>query len=135
MDPGTTAFVGATESNNGITARIGHPPLYPAGTITVSYNGSVGEAFYQPEPFWASDDVNVLYPRSPLSRDAALFMITLIRREQYRFNYGRKWKLETMKETSIRLPVTVNGEPDVELMANVVRACPATSVLRDFEEQ
>jgi hypothetical protein len=40
-----------------------------------------------------------------------------------------------MKETSIRLPVTVNGEPDVELMANVVRACPATSVLRDFEAQ
>lgn len=25
------------------------------------YNGSVGEAFYQPKAFWATDDVNVLY--------------------------------------------------------------------------
>lgn len=135
MDPGTTAFVGATESNNGITARIGHPPLHPAGTITVSYNGSVGEAFYQPEPFWASDDVNVLYPRSPLCRDAALFVIALIRRERYRFNYGRKWKLETMKETPIRLPVTTDGRPDIRLMASVIRDCPSTSLLFQMEQR
>lgn len=135
MDPGTTAFVGATESNNGITARIGHPPLHPAGTITVSYNGSVGEAFYQPEPFWASDDVNVLYPRSPMCRDSALFMIALIRRERYRFNYGRKWKLETMKETRIRLPAATDGTPDLAVMASIVRACPAASVLRELEHR
>ena len=135
MDPGTTAFVGATESNNGITARIGHPPLHPAGTITVSYNGSVGEAFYQPEPFWASDDVNVLYPRSPLCRDSALFMIALIRRERYRFNYGRKWRLETMKETRLRLPAAADGTPDFAMMANIVRACPAASVLHVLEHR
>lgn len=135
MTPGGTAFIGATDSSNGLTARIAQPPLHPAGTITVSYNGSVGEAFYQPEPFWASDDVNVLYPRSPMERDAALFIIALIRRERYRFNYGRKWKLETMKETSIRLPVTSHGRPDLAYMANIVRSCPSAGLLGQVESQ
>lgn len=97
MAPGGTAFIGATDSNNGVTARIANEPLHPAGTITVSYNGSVGEAFFQTEPFWASDDVNVFYPRFELSREVALFLVTLIRLEKFRYNYGRKWGLETMK--------------------------------------
>ena len=58
---GTTPFIGSTELNNGITAYIGQQPIYNENAITVSYNGSVGQAFYQEKPFWASDDINVLY--------------------------------------------------------------------------
>ena len=61
MQPGTTNFIGAISSNNGIRQCIDAEPLYPGNCITVNYNGSVGEAFYQKDPFWASDDVNVLF--------------------------------------------------------------------------
>ena len=61
MIPGEINYIGASSMNNGVTARIGNTDhLFPAGMITVCYNGSVGESFYQPESFWASDDVNVL---------------------------------------------------------------------------
>jgi hypothetical protein len=112
MKTGDTPFVSAIDSNNGIRERVSLPPVHPANVITVSYNGSVAEAFYQPEAFWASDDVNVLYPRFELDATIGLFICTIIRRERYRFNYGRKWNLDRMNESEIRLPANANGLPD-----------------------
>ena len=46
MHEGEINFIGASAMNNGITAKVGNTEhLHPANTITVSYNGSVGEAF------------------------------------------------------------------------------------------
>jgi len=79
---GTTPYVGAIDSNNGVSGYIGQPPIHKGGTISVSYNGSVAEAFYQPEPYWATDDVNVLYPSGfKLTPATALFICTIIRME------------------------------------------------------
>ena len=51
--------------NNGLRQRIAPDPLHPAGVLTVNCNGNgVAEAFHQPEPFFASEDVNVLHPGS-----------------------------------------------------------------------
>lgn len=112
MRPGETPFIGAIDSNNGLRQRVSAEPTHPGNLITVNYNGSVAEAFYQPEPFFASDDVNVLYPRFEMDAAVALFICSVIRLEKYRFNYGRKWNLERMKESEIRLPVDANGDPD-----------------------
>lgn len=112
MKPGSTPFISAIDSNNGIRQHIGLPPAHPGNLITVNYNGSVAEAFYQPEPFWASDDVNVLYSKFTLDAVLAMFLCTIIRREKYRFNYGRKWNLERMNDSEIRLPAGADGAPD-----------------------
>ncbi len=97
MSKGKTPFIGAIDKNNGYREFIGQPPIHEANTISINYNGSVAEAFYQPNPFWASDDVNVLYPKFKMNKYIALFIVTLIKLEKYRFNYGRKWHLERMK--------------------------------------
>ena len=83
---GETPYVGAIDSNNGVSNHIGQQAKHKGGTISLSYNGSVGEAFYQPEPFWATDDVNVLYPklRTRLNQWTALFICTILRQEKYR---------------------------------------------------
>lgn len=110
MKIGDLPFIGAIDGNNGVRQLISAEAQHPENVITVNYNGTVAEAFYQPGPFWASDDVNVLYPKfkgmDPL---VGLFFCTIIRREKYRFNYGRKWNLERMRDSSIRLPVTAKG--------------------------
>lgn len=132
MTAGTTLYVGATESNNGITARIGQNALHPGGQFTVSYNGSVAEALYQPAPFWASDDVNVLYPRFRMTQELGLFLATLIRLEKYRYNYGRKWLLDVMKRSTLLLPVDSAGVPDWKQMESIVRACPSFQLLAEL---
>ncbi len=112
MRPGKTPFIGSSDRNNGVTARIDLPPLHPAGTLTVCYNGSVGEAFYQPEPYWCSDDVNALYPNFHMTPLRALFVCALVRAERYRFSYGRKWHLGRMRSAELRLPSSNGREPD-----------------------
>ena len=108
--------------NNGIFKYIDIPPNHKGNTITVSYNGSVGEAFYQPIAHFSLDDINVLYPKFELNVFSAMFLITLIRREKYRFNYGRKWNLDRMNETKMKLPVDVKGEPDWKFMENYIKS-------------
>jgi hypothetical protein len=128
MVPGDVPYIGASDAYNGLTARIGQAPIHKGGTISVSYNGSVAEAFYQPSPYWATDDVNVLYPKGfKLSPATALFICTVIRLEKYRYNYGRKWHLERMKESIIRLPVLKDGTPDWGYMANFIQSLPYSS--------
>lgn len=127
MSKGKTPYIGAIESNNGVSAQIGQAATHQAGTITVSYNGSVAEAFYQPKPFWATDDVNVLYPNFEMSPYVALFLCSVIRMEKFRFNYGRKWGLERMKASIIKLPVDLNGNPDWDFMERYIQSLPFSS--------
>jgi len=131
MQPGTIPYVGASDTGNGITATIGQAPIHSGNTISVSYNGSVAEAFYQPAPYWATDDVNVLYPKNfELTPETALFICTLIRLEKYRFSYGRKWHLERMRESAIKLPVIADGTPDWDFMERHIRSLPYSSQIR-----
>ena len=113
MIAGVIPYIGATDSNNGITASISNNEhIHPENTISVSYNGSIAEAFYQTKPYWATDDVNVLYPKFTLNKYIALFLTTIINKEKYRFNYGRKWDIELMKKSYIKLPVSNNDLPN-----------------------
>lgn len=126
MESGDYAYIGATDSNNGVTAYIGNTEhIHSGNKITVSYNGSIAEAFYQSDDFWATDDVNVLSLKNhQLNKYIAMFLITLIEKEKYRFNYGRKWKKEIMQQSIIKLPIQSNGSPDWEFMENYIKSLP-----------
>ena len=134
MQDGDVPYIGAIDSNNGISAYISNDEhLHQGNTITVSYNGSIAEAFYQTTKFWATDDVNVLYPKFALNRYIAMFLITLIHREKYRFNYGRKWDKELMESSLIKLPaikISPNKyEPDWQFMEDYIKSLPYSSCL------
>ena len=110
-EEGSNLYIGAIDSNNGVANHIGQPPIHAGNTISLSYNGSVGEAFYQPEPYWATDDVNALYAKfEGFNEFIGLFLVAIIRQEKYRFSYGRKWTLDNMKLTDICLPVRRNAD-------------------------
>ncbi len=111
QEDGENLYVGAIESNNGVANHIGQKPIHNGNTISLSYNGSVGEAFYQPEPYWATDDVNALYSKHDgFNESIGLFIAATIRQEKYRFSYGRKWTLDNMKITEICLPTQHNSD-------------------------
>ena len=104
MKGGNINFIGATSTNNGITAKISNDThLHPSNTISVTYNGSVGEAFYQPSRFWASDDVNILYPKFKNNKFLSLFFAAIFRKQGQKYGYNRKWTKEIMQEDKILL--------------------------------
>ncbi|MBR3085469.1 MAG: restriction endonuclease subunit S [Kiritimatiellae bacterium] len=126
MRDGAINFVGASAMNNGITAKIANDEhIHSAGTISVSYNGSIGEAFYQAAPFWASDDINVLYPRFTMSREIAMFFLPLIRRLGKNFAFSDKWTKDQMEKTMVPLPATSSGAPDFAFMENYMKGAEA----------
>ena len=127
--PGMTSFVSATAFNNGVTDHVGQRATHDGNTISVSNDGSIGEAFYQKEPFFASPSVTVLYPKFSLNPHLAMFLTTILRQEKFKYNYGRKWNLERMNTTSIKLPVTPTGDPDWEYMERYIKTLPFSSQL------
>jgi 16S rRNA G966 N2-methylase RsmD len=131
MKSGTVPFVSSTDSNNGISKYIGQAAIHEGNTLTVNYDGSVAEAYYQPEPFYALDSVNVLYPKFELDTLVGLFIASMIRNEKYRFNYGRKWHLERMSKSRIKLPATSNGELDIGWIHTYMANLPGTKELID----
>ena len=125
MVSGEIPFIGSSAFRNGITAFVDvNFHTHPGNTMTVAYNGSVGESFYQPVEYFACDDINVLYPQFELNRYIAMFLITMIKHEKYRFGYGRKWHLERMGESRIKLPVNDDGQPNWQSMEDYIKSLP-----------
>ena len=142
QEEGDNNYIGAIDSNNGIANHIGQKPIHKGNTITLSYNGSVGEAFYQKDDYWATDDVNALYSKyNGFNCKIGLFMSTVIRQEKYKFTYGRKWTLDNMNKTVIKLPIKRNQQgnpiideekefhpkgytPDWQFMENYINSLP-----------
>ncbi len=122
---GAINYVGASAFNNGITNHIGNKEcLNPAGTISVCYNGSIGESFYQDAPYWATDDVNVLTPQFEINQYIALFVCAVIKNESVKYAFNNKWTKEIMEKSLIPLPVADDGTPDFQFMEEYIKSLP-----------
>ena len=128
--PGNTPYIGASAENNGITIYSGHAPEHQGNVVTIATDGSVGEAFYQPKDFNATSNIMVLHLKGhEWNPQIGLFISTIIRQEQNKFSYGRKWGLSRMKESFISLPVTSEGQPDYDLMERYINSLPYSDCL------
>lgn len=122
-EEGETPYISASNLNNGVGQNISLKPDFSGNKIIT---GKVGcTAFYQPEPFCATSDVNVFTPKFKMSRDVGVFLVTLINfSENYKWAYGRQCRVGNSKKISISLPTTPSGEPDWEWMENYIRSLP-----------
>lgn len=128
---GETPVITSSDSNNGRTGFTTMSPCHEGNTIGVNRNGSVGEAFYQPIPFCSTEDVHVFTPKFPMNPFIAMFLTALIRKERFRFGYGRKWGIDRMKRTRIKLPVKSesDSQPDWKFMERYIKSLPFSSQL------
>ena len=121
-DPEAVAFVSRTESNNGVSAYVKPVPgviPQPKDTITVAGGGSVLATFLQTQPFYSGRDLYLLYPKEDISRKAKLFLVTVIKANKYRYNYGRQANV-TLPHLRLRLPATPDGKPDWQWMESYI---------------
>lgn len=118
---GEIPFITSTDKNNGVSGFTTMSAMHSGNTISVNRNGSVAEAFYQPVPFCSTEDVHVFRPKFDMNKYTAMFLITLIKLEKYRYNYGRKWGIARMNNSVIKLPCDGFGAPDWEYMENYIK--------------
>lgn len=90
---GGIAYVSCTAANNGVLARVA--PVIdvqpnPSGVLSVALVGNAMATFVQDEPFYSAQNVAVLTPREPMSREVMLYYAACLRANHSRFCFGRK---------------------------------------------
>ncbi len=121
---GEIPLISSTDSNNGVDSYIKEGELlFSKNKLTIANNGSVGACFYQNQDFYATADVSVLEANN-LNKYNAFFISSIILQEKYRFNYGRKWGIQRMEESIIKLPIDDNANPDWKFMENYIKTLP-----------
>ena len=124
MIAGDTPFIGASDSNNGVTCFVGNDnDSADENFLSVSYNGSVCQCFYHPYRCLCSDDVKRFHLKNRAgNKYIYLFMKSIIEKQRGKYNYGYKFNETRMRRQKIMLPVNDKGEPDYNFMENYVRA-------------
>lgn len=122
---GNTPYVSATAENNGIAYYGDFETTTKGNCLTV---GHLGDCFYQSQDF-AGSNVTVLIPKFELTKELGMFLSTLINTNKYKYCYGRVIGISRLKEETISLPVTEQGEPDWDLMKRYINSLPYSKYL------
>lgn len=104
-EKGTIPFISSTSNNNGVSCYVDATHI-SGNCITVSTNGACFDCFYQPNDFAISSDVEALYC-DMLNKYIALFIVSVLKLEKYKYNYGRKPKKDKVYDTFIKLPIKI----------------------------
>lgn len=114
-------YVTTQATNNGVE---GFYNYYTEDGEVLTFDSAVlGYCSYQPYNFSASDHVEKLIPKFKMNKYIAMFLVTIINQEQYRYNYGRKCSQDRMEKGNIELP-SKDGNPDWGFMENYIKSLP-----------
>ena len=120
---GNRPFIGATDNSNGITGFVGNTNnSLDSNVLGVNYNGAPCIAFYHPYECIFTDDVKRLHLIDCHNdEDKMLFFKGIISQQRAKYSYGYKFNEKRMLRQKLMLPVTDDGGPDYEYMADYVR--------------
>ena len=119
---GTTPYVTATATNNGVGYFVGNTNhSLEEGCISVNRNGSVGYAFYHPYKALFGNDTRKLRLFNK-SKYVALFIVRAILAQKDKYEYGYKLGTGRLTRQKIMLPMTPSRKPDYAFMDQYMRA-------------
>lgn len=128
VETGNIPLVSSGETNNGIVKHIaaagdGKAMIFSGNKITIDM---FGNAYYQPEPFYAVSHgrVNILSSKFTLNQYIGLFITSIIKREQFKYSYGRAVYSSVAGNMIIKLPITSAGNPDWKFMEDYIKSLP-----------
>ena len=124
---GVYPYITTQAKNNGVS---GFYDMYTekGGCFTID-SAVNGYCSWHEANFSASDHVEKLIPNFECNNYIAMFLVTIINREQYRYNYGIKCNQTRIKNMKIKLPVKIDGSPDWEFMENYIKSLPYSANL------
>lgn len=128
LDPGLHITISRNSDDNGFVGMYEIPDgasQFPSGTITIST--VTGDAFVQPVPFIATDNVVMCTPKPAFNKfrpSSLMFAAQMLSDTKWRYSYGRQCYKTKYTNTPIYLPVTDSGALDYEFMELMVESQP-----------
>ena len=122
---GAYPYVTTQATNNGVAGFYNY--YTEEGNVLTIDSAVLGYCTYQKNNFSASDHVEKLIPKFKMNKYIALFIVTLLNQEIYRYSYGRKSNQIKIRNTIIKLPKKIeNGlyVPDWQFMERYIKSLP-----------
>jgi len=132
LGSGCYPYVTTQATNNGVQGFYNY--FTETGNVLTIDSAVLGYCSYQPMNFSASDHVEKLIPMFEMNEYRAMFFITILNLEQYRYNYGRKASHDRLRKIKIKLPAK-NGKPDFEYMDKFIKSLPYSVSLENIKNQ
>ena len=117
---GNVPYVTTSSMNNGVSQFADEEPNFEGKCLSVAMNGSVGEVFFQLDDFITSGDNAVLTLKEAYNPYLLLFIGTLIRNHQWRYNYYRKMSSDKLKNLALPIPMK-DKKIDSEYIEKIIK--------------
>ncbi|WP_289622703.1 restriction endonuclease subunit S [Mannheimia pernigra] len=133
MQSGNIPFIGASDSNNGVTEFISNiNDSLDKNVLGVNYNGSVVENFYHPYQCIFSDDVKRLEVKDEFNRNKwiYLFLKAVILKQKDKYQYGYKFNAQRMKKQKILLPIDLQGKIHFEFIEKMMMEKELSQIMK-----
>ncbi len=88
----------------------------------ISIGDTTATCFYQEEDFITGDHMVVVRADSWLNPYTALYIVAILTNEQYKYSYGRAYLMDRIKDTIMKLPVGLDGNPNWHFMEKYIKS-------------
>ena len=117
---GDCPLIQETNSNNGFDRLVQPTVIFKGNAITISINYA-SNVFYQKDDFCAS--VNIAIIRNDnLNLYNGYFIASVLSSAHRKFDYQNKISKELIDDEIIKLPATLDGQPDWDYMESYMKA-------------
>ena len=117
----TIRFISRTETNNGCDCYVLNADLtgIEEGNA-IAIGDTTATCFYQRDKFICGDHM-VICRADWINLYTALFIISILKQEKYKYSYGRAFKMDLISNTIIKLPATIDNHPDWDFMEQYIK--------------
>lgn len=119
------SYIGAKKEDNGFMYKVLRSEKYVTKGNCIVFigdgQGSVGYSTYQENDFIGSTTLS-MGRNENLNKFNAIFLITLLDKERFKYSFGRKWNGEKLKNTTIKIPIDKNSNPDWRFMEDYIKS-------------
>ncbi|MFH1188063.1 MAG: restriction endonuclease subunit S, partial [bacterium] len=84
--------------------------------------------FYHDYKYFSDDNVHTLVPQFKTNKYISLFIVSILRKLNYKYSFGRQSRINRIEKEEIKLPVK-NNQPDWEFMEKYIKSLPYSSSL------
>ena len=128
-------YISAKKKDNGFdyfVSKEGNEEYISKGNGVVFINlgdGSGGYSTYQPSDFIGMSGKTSVGYNSNLNVYNAMFLITILDKQRYKYSFGRSWTGTRFDNTKLYLPCDNDDMIDWEFMENYIKSLPNGNIL------
>ncbi len=129
---GKTAYITRKESNNGLDGFVNHhEELLNTNFPIITIGNETAVPFVQNYPFFTGTKVNILQPKTTVSKHALLFVTQCLKMHKNKYSYSYTINSTRLRKQKILLPAR-EGQPDYSFMAGFMKD-KETAVIHQYK--